>query len=44
VENLLVTLPPRFKQITIAIKTHLDVSSMGVADLTGKLKEAEEAF
>jgi hypothetical protein len=44
VENLLVTLPLRFKQTTIAIKTHLDVSSMGVADLTEQLKEAEEAF
>jgi ABC-type uncharacterized transport system permease subunit len=38
------SLPPRFKQITIAIKTLLDVSTMFVADLTGWLKEAEEAF
>jgi hypothetical protein len=36
------SLPPRFKQITI--KTLLDVSTMSVADLTGWLKEAEEAF
>jgi hypothetical protein len=44
VENMLRTLPARFKQITIAIKTLLDVSTMGVADLTGRLKEAKEAF
>jgi hypothetical protein len=44
VEKMLRTLPARFKQITIAIKTLLDVSTMGVADLTGRLKEAEEAF
>jgi hypothetical protein len=44
VENMLRTLPARFKQITIAIKTLLDVSTMGVADLTGRLKEANEAF
>jgi hypothetical protein len=44
VEKMLRTLLPWFKQITIAIKTILDVSSMGVADLTGQLKEVEEAF
>jgi hypothetical protein len=38
------SLPPRFKKITIAIKTLLDVSTMSVADLTWCLKEAEEAF
>jgi hypothetical protein len=38
------SLPPRFKQITIAIKTLFDVSTMSVADLTWRLKEAEEAF
>jgi hypothetical protein len=38
------SLPPRFKQITIVIKTLFDVSTMSVADLTGWLKEAEEAF
>jgi hypothetical protein len=37
-------LPPRFKQITIVIKTLLDVTAMSVADLTGRLKEVEEAF
>ncbi|GJN13977.1 hypothetical protein PR202_gb00745 [Eleusine coracana subsp. coracana] len=44
VANILRSVPPRFKQITIAIKTLLDVSTMSVADLTGWLKEAEEAF
>jgi hypothetical protein len=41
---MLRSLPPRFKQITIVIKTLLDVSTMSVANLTGQLKEAEEAF
>jgi hypothetical protein len=34
--------PPRFKQITIAIKRLLDVSTISIADLTGRLKEAFE--
>jgi hypothetical protein len=38
------SLPPRFKQIMIVIKTLFDVSTMSVTDLTGRLKEAEEAF
>jgi hypothetical protein len=42
--KMLRSLPPRFKQITIVIKTLLDVTAMSVADLTGRLKEAEEAF
>jgi hypothetical protein len=42
--NMLRTLPPRFKQITIAIKTLLDVSMMSVADLTRWLKEVKEVF
>jgi hypothetical protein len=42
--KMLQSLPPRFKQITIAIKTLLDVPTMSVVDLTGRLKEAEEAF
>jgi hypothetical protein len=42
--KILCTLPSRFKQISIAIKTLLDVSAMTVADLTRCLKEAEEAF
>ena len=44
VAKILRSLPPRFKQIAIAIKTLLDISTMSVADLTGRLKEAEEAF
>jgi hypothetical protein len=38
------SLPPRFKQITIAIKTLLNMSTMSVVDLIGRLKEAEEVF
>jgi hypothetical protein len=38
------SLPPRFKQIMIAIKTLLNMSTMSVVDLTGRLKEAEEVF
>jgi hypothetical protein len=44
ITKMLRSLPPRFKQITIMIKTLLDVSTMSVVDLTGRLKEAEEAF
>lgn len=42
VSKILRTLPPRFKQIAIAIKTLLDPSKMTVAELTGRLQEAEE--
>jgi hypothetical protein len=44
VVKMLRSLPPRFKQIMITIKTLLDVSTMYVADLTWRLKEAKEAF
>jgi hypothetical protein len=44
VMKMLQSLPPRFKQITTAIKTLLNVSTMSVADLTWRLKEVEEAF
>jgi hypothetical protein len=45
IAKMLRSLLPRFKQITIAIKTLLDVSTMSVADLTGQLKEKfEEAL
>jgi hypothetical protein len=40
VAKMLQKLPPRFKQI----KTLLDAATMSVADLTGRLKEADEAF
>jgi hypothetical protein len=44
VAKMLLSLPPRFKHITITIKTLLDVSTMSVADLTGRLKEEGDAF
>ena len=34
----------RFKQIVVAIRTLLDASTLSVADLTGRLKTAEESF
>jgi hypothetical protein len=42
--KMLRSLPPHFKQIRIAIKTLLDVSTMSVAGLTGQLKDMEEVF
>jgi hypothetical protein len=42
--KMLRSLPPRFKQITIAIKTLLNMSTMSVANLTRRLKEVEEVF
>jgi hypothetical protein len=42
IAKMLRSLLPHFKQIVI--KTLLDVSTMSVADLTMRLKEAEEAF
>jgi hypothetical protein len=44
ITKMLQSLLPCFKQITIVIKTLLDVSTMSVAKLTGRLKEAEVAF
>jgi hypothetical protein len=44
IAKILHTLSPRFKYISIAIKTLLDVSMMTVTDLTRGLKEADEAF
>jgi hypothetical protein len=41
VAKMIRPLSPRFKQITIAIKTLLDVSTMSVANLTGQLNEAK---
>jgi hypothetical protein len=41
---MLRSLLPRFKQIVIVIKTLLDISTMSVADLAGRLNEVEEAF
>jgi hypothetical protein len=42
--KMLQSLPPRFKQITVVIKTLFDVSTISVVDLTGRLKKVEEAF
>jgi hypothetical protein len=42
ITKMLRSLLPHFKQITIVIKTLLDVSTMSVADLIGRLKEAFE--
>jgi hypothetical protein len=44
IAKMLRSLPPRFKRITITIKTLLDVLTMSIVDLIGRLKEAEEAF
>jgi hypothetical protein len=44
IAKMLRSLSPRFKQIMIAIKPLLDVSTMCVADLTGQLKEPDETF
>jgi hypothetical protein len=42
--KMLRSLSPRSKQINITIKTLLNVSTTSVADLTGRLKEADEVF
>jgi hypothetical protein len=42
--KMLRSLPPPFKQITIAIKILLDVLTMSVVDLMRQLQEVEEAF
>jgi hypothetical protein len=44
VTKMLRSLLPSFKQIMIMIKTLLDVSTMFVPNLIGRLKEAEEVF
>jgi hypothetical protein len=44
VAKMLQSLLPRFKQITIVIKTILDVWTTSITDLTGRLKEVKEAF
>jgi hypothetical protein len=44
IAKMLQSLPPRFKQTMIAIKTLLDVSTMSVADLIRRLKEVKEVF
>ena len=44
VEKLIRSVPQRFRQIVVTITTLLDVSTLSVADLTGRLKAAEDAF
>ena len=44
VEKIIRSVPQRFKQIVVAITTLLDVLTLPVADLTGRLKAAEDAF
>jgi hypothetical protein len=44
VEKILRCVPPRLKQIALAISTLLDVRTLTVANLAGRLKAAEEAF
>ncbi|CAA7409803.1 unnamed protein product [Spirodela intermedia] len=44
VEKIIRSVPQRFKQIVVAITMLLDVSTLTVADLTGRLKTAEDAF
>jgi hypothetical protein len=43
-EKILCCVPPRLKQIALVISTLLDVESLTVANLAGRLKVAEEAF
>jgi hypothetical protein len=44
VEKMLRSVPPWFKQIVVTIRTLLDTSTLSMADLTGRLKAAEELF
>ncbi|XP_078437633.1 uncharacterized protein LOC144708254 [Wolffia australiana] len=44
VEKIIRSVPQRFRQIVVAITTLLDVSTLTVADLTGRLKAAKDAF
>ncbi|XP_078443050.1 uncharacterized protein LOC144712656 [Wolffia australiana] len=44
VEKIIRSVPQRFRQIVVAITTLLDVSTLTIADLTGRLKVVEDAF
>ncbi|CAA7398617.1 unnamed protein product [Spirodela intermedia] len=44
VEKIIRSVPQRFRQIVVVITMLLDVSTLTVADLTGRLKAAEDAF
>ena len=42
VSKFLQSVPARFKQIVVSIQTLLDVSTLTLADMTGRLKAAED--
>jgi hypothetical protein len=44
VEKILRCVPPRLKQITLAISTLLDIQSLTITNLARRLKAVEEAF
>ena len=44
VEKLIRSVPQHFRQIVVAITTLLDVSTLTVVELTGRLKASEDAF
>ncbi|CAA7409651.1 unnamed protein product [Spirodela intermedia] len=44
VEKIIRSVPQHFRQIVVAITMLVDVSTLTVADLTGRLKAAEDAF
>jgi hypothetical protein len=44
VKKILHCVPPRMKKITLTISTLLDVRSLTVTNLLGRLKVTEEAF
>jgi hypothetical protein len=44
VEKILRCIPPQLKQITLAILTLLDIESLTIMNLAGRLKAAEAVF
>jgi hypothetical protein len=44
VEKIARSVPPRFKQIVLSIITLLDLSTLTVSDMVGRLRAAEDAF
>jgi hypothetical protein len=44
IKKILHCVPPRLKQIALAISTLLDIESLTVMNLAGRLKVVEEAF
>jgi hypothetical protein len=43
-EKIARSVPPRFKQIVLSITTLLDLSTLSVSDMVGRLRVAEDAF